>query len=161
MDLTDEELLEHISEATTMSKGMDEYDGRKSCAITTAKRLACFLGDEHIKDKGLNCQYIIARRPENQPTSERAIPVSIFSADPAVARSWLRKWCGGDIGSSKQTCMMDVVSPWLLCCCNMVHAFHAALAAMIDKPQLLKSNQSSFMHLVIPCVTHTPLLFCL
>ncbi len=26
-DLTDEELIEHISEATTMSKGLEEYDG--------------------------------------------------------------------------------------------------------------------------------------
>eukprot|EP00983_Pelagomonas_calceolata_P106852 1159279-Pelagomonas_calceolata.AAC.14 len=26
-DLTDEELVDHISEATTMSKGIDEYDG--------------------------------------------------------------------------------------------------------------------------------------
>lgn len=37
--------------------------GRKSCAITTAKRLAAFLGDERIKDKGLACQYVIARVP--------------------------------------------------------------------------------------------------
>lgn len=93
-DLTDDELIDYISEATTMSKGMDEYEGRKSCAITTANRLAQFLGDERIKDKGLNCQYIIAKKPENQPTSARAIPVSIFSADPNVARNYLRKWCG-------------------------------------------------------------------
>jgi hypothetical protein len=57
-------------------------------------------GDERIKDKGLNCTYIIARRPENQPTSERAIPCSIFSAEPPVARAWLRKWCG-DLGSGE------------------------------------------------------------
>ena len=68
--------------------------GRKSSAITTAKRLAQFLGDERIKDKGLNCNYVIAKRPENLPTSERAIPVAIFSTEPAVARSFLRKWCG-------------------------------------------------------------------
>jgi hypothetical protein len=43
--VTDEELLDYISESTTMSKGMDEYEGRKSCAITTAKRLAQFLGE--------------------------------------------------------------------------------------------------------------------
>lgn len=61
-------------------------------------------GDERIKDKGLNCTYIIARRPENQPTSERAIPISIFSAEPAVARSWLRKWCG-DLGSGACVCV--------------------------------------------------------
>ena len=27
-DLSDSELLDYISEATTMSKGMDEYEGR-------------------------------------------------------------------------------------------------------------------------------------
>ncbi|KAF8072990.1 POL2A [Scenedesmus sp. PABB004] len=99
VDLTDEELMEYISESTTMSKAMEDYGDRKSCAITTAKRLSAFLGDERIKDKGLNCTYIIARRPESQPTSERAIPCSIFSAEPPVARAWLRKWCG-DIGSA-------------------------------------------------------------
>jgi hypothetical protein len=58
------------------------------------------LGDERIKDKGLNCTYIIARRPEASPTSERAIPCSIFSAEPPVARAWLRKWCG-DLGTGE------------------------------------------------------------
>jgi hypothetical protein len=57
-------------------------------------------GDERIKDKGLNCTYIIARRPEGSPTSERAIPCSIFSAEPPVARAWLRKWCG-DLGNGE------------------------------------------------------------
>ena len=57
-------------------------------------------GDERIKDKGLSCQYIIARKPEAQPTSDRAIPVSIFSAEPALARSWLRAWCG-DVGAGE------------------------------------------------------------
>lgn len=83
-----------------MSKSMDEYEGRKSCAISTAKRLAQFLGDERIKDKGLNCTWVIAAKPENQSTTERAIPVSIFSAEPSVSRAYLRKWCG-DVGTSK------------------------------------------------------------
>ena len=68
--------------------------GRKSCAITTAKRLAQFLGDDRIKDKGLNCNYVVAKRPENAPTSERAVPVAIFSTEPSVARTFLRKWVG-------------------------------------------------------------------
>jgi hypothetical protein len=46
VDLTDDELMEYISESTTMSKAMEEYGDRKSCAITTAKRLALFLGEE-------------------------------------------------------------------------------------------------------------------
>jgi hypothetical protein len=37
-------------------------------------------------------QYVITRKPDGAPTSERAIPVSIFQAEPAVARSFLREW---------------------------------------------------------------------
>ena len=46
------------------------------------------------QDKGLNCNYVVAKRPDNLPTSERAVPVAIFSTEPAVARTFLRKWCG-------------------------------------------------------------------
>lgn len=98
VDLSHDELLSFISESCTMSKALDEYDGRKSCAITTARRLAQFLGDERIKDKGLNCNYVIARRPDNLPTSDRAIPVAIFSTEPSVARTYLRQWCGDIAG---------------------------------------------------------------
>ena len=41
------------------------------------------------------------------PTSERAIPVIIFSAEPAVARAYLRKWCG-DGGTGDAATMPDV-----------------------------------------------------
>ena len=101
--MSHEELLEFISESCTMSKALDEYEGRKSCAITTARRLAQFLGDERIKDKGLNCNYVVAKRPDNLPTSDRAIPVAIFSTDPSVARTYLRKWCG-DISGGDFEC---------------------------------------------------------
>ena len=60
--------------------------------------MASFLGDERIREKGLVCNYVIARRPEGTPTSERAIPVAIFATEPSVARTYLRQWCGGDIG---------------------------------------------------------------
>lgn len=95
--------------------------GRKSCAISTANRLAAFLGDERIKDKGLNCTYVIAKQPANQPTSERAIPVSIFSAEPPVARAWLRKWCGGNIGEGRgrrgvQVALSEILALWTTPC---------------------------------------------
>jgi hypothetical protein len=72
-------------------------DGVNPCCHDSQLALS---GDERIKDKGLNCTYIIARRPEASPTSERAIPTSIFSAEPPVARAWLRKWCG-DLGAGE------------------------------------------------------------
>lgn len=47
-----------------MSKSLEDYGDRKSCATTTARRLADFLGDEMVKDKGLSCRYIVARDPQ-------------------------------------------------------------------------------------------------
>ena len=44
--------------------------------------------------QGLNCNYVIAARPEGAPTSERAVPVAIFATEPAVARAFLRRWVG-------------------------------------------------------------------
>ena len=90
----DDELMRYISESCTMSKTLHEYEGRKSCAITTAHRLASFLGDGRIKDKGLNCNYVVSARPRGAPTSERAVPVAVFATEPPVARAFLRKWCG-------------------------------------------------------------------
>lgn len=47
-----------------MSKSLVDYGEQKSCAVTTAKRLADFLGDAMVKDKGLRCQYIVASEPK-------------------------------------------------------------------------------------------------
>ena len=62
-DIADSELLDYISESSTMSKSLSEYGEQKSCAVTTARRLADFLGDSMVKDKGLRCQYIVACEP--------------------------------------------------------------------------------------------------
>ncbi|CCK70723.1 DNA polymerase epsilon catalytic subunit KNAG_0F00540 [Huiozyma naganishii CBS 8797] len=90
--LEDEDLIELICENRSMSKTLKEYEGQKSTSITTAKRLGDFLGEEMVKDKGLQCKYIISSRPANAPVTERAIPVAIFSADIAIKRSFLRRW---------------------------------------------------------------------
>ena len=118
VDLSHDELLGFISESCTMSKALDEYEGRKSCAITTARRLAQFLGDERIKDKGLNCNYVIARRPDNLPTSDRAVPVAIFSTEPSVARTYLRKWCG-DIAGGAACCLSACILDCLIACLSV------------------------------------------
>lgn len=47
-----------------MSKSLVDYGVQKSCAVTTARRLADFLGATMVKDKGLRCQYIVAREPQ-------------------------------------------------------------------------------------------------
>ncbi|SCU99256.1 LAME_0G02454g1_1 [Lachancea meyersii CBS 8951] len=90
--LEDEDLIDLICENRSMSKTLKEYEGQKSTSITTAKRLGEFLGEEMVKDKGLQCKYIISSRPVNAPVTERAIPVAIFSADLSLKRVFLRRW---------------------------------------------------------------------
>ena len=90
--LADEELIELICENRSMSKALEEYGAQKSTSITTARRLAEFLGAQMVKDKGLNCKYIIASKPKHAPVTERAIPVAIFSAEVEVKRFFLKKW---------------------------------------------------------------------
>ncbi|KAL5974610.1 DNA polymerase epsilon catalytic subunit A [Asimina triloba] len=102
IDIADGELLDYISESSTMSKSLADYGEQKSCAVTTARRLADFLGDTMVKDKGLRCQYIVACEPQGTPVSERAIPVAIFETDAGIeiSKFYLRKWCkmSSDVG---------------------------------------------------------------
>jgi DNA polymerase epsilon subunit 1 len=90
--LTDQELFELISENRSMSKSLEDYGEQKSTSISTAKRLAEFLGDEMVKDKGLACKFIISIKPSGDPVASRAVPVAIFSAEPEIKRHYLRKW---------------------------------------------------------------------
>lgn len=90
-----EEVLEKISESSNMSRRLSEYpDSQKSLAITTARRIAEFLGPQMVKDKGLSCRFIISRLPIGRPVTERAIPVDIFRADPVLRTYFIRKWTG-------------------------------------------------------------------
>lgn len=77
-----------------MSKKLEEYGNKKSCAITAAKRLADLLGEQMVKEKGLACAYIISKYPTGTPVTERVIPAAIFNiTDEAVKASFIRKWC--------------------------------------------------------------------
>ena len=105
--LADEELIDLICENKSMAKTLEEYGAQKSTAITTAKRLAEFLGEQMIKDKGLNCKYIISSRPKNAPVTDRAIPVAIFSAEESVKRYYLRKWMREDPGDMDPRTVID------------------------------------------------------
>lgn len=90
--MPDYELFELIAEKRTMSRSLEDYGTQKSTSISTARRLAEFLGDEMVKDKGLNCKYVISKKPEGAPVTERAIPIAIFQAEPSVTKHYLRKW---------------------------------------------------------------------
>ncbi|KAK9328195.1 hypothetical protein V1520DRAFT_346727 [Lipomyces starkeyi] len=90
--LTDDELIDLICENRSMSRTLQDYGAQKSTSISTAKRLAEFLGDQMVKDKGLACKYIISEKPRSAPVTERAIPVAIFSSEESVKSRFLRRW---------------------------------------------------------------------
>jgi DNA polymerase epsilon subunit 1 len=90
--LETDELIDLISENRSMSRQLDDYGDQKGTSQTTARRLGEFLGAEIIKDKGLNCKFIIAERPHGSPVTERAIPTAIWRAEPAIMKHFLRKW---------------------------------------------------------------------
>jgi len=90
--LEDDELVDLISENRNMSRQLDDYGTQKGTSQTTARRLGEFLGAEIIKDKGLNCKFIIAEQPYGAPVTDRAIPTAIWKAEPAVMKHYLRKW---------------------------------------------------------------------
>ena len=78
-----------------ISKTLAEYGAQKGTSITCARRLAELLGDEMAKDKGLNVNFIISKKPIEQKVAGRAIPTEIFKYhDEAVRRRFLRKWTG-------------------------------------------------------------------
>ena len=90
--LEDDEVVDLISENRNMSRQLDDYGDQKGTSQTTARRLGEFLGAEIIKDKGLNCKFIIAEQPFGAPVTDRAIPTAIWKAEPAVMKHYLRKW---------------------------------------------------------------------
>lgn len=69
--MPDSELFDLISENRSMSKKLEDYGAQKSTSISTAKRLAEFLGDQMVKDAGLACKYVISRKPLGAPVTER------------------------------------------------------------------------------------------
>uniref|UniRef100_A0A182JCC0 DNA polymerase epsilon catalytic subunit n=1 Tax=Anopheles atroparvus TaxID=41427 RepID=A0A182JCC0_ANOAO len=91
-NMPDSELFELIAENRSMSRKLEDYGAQKSTSISTAKRLAEFLGDQMVKDAGLACKFIISRKPEGAPVTERAIPLVIFQSEVSVRRHYLRRW---------------------------------------------------------------------
>jgi len=84
-----------------------EYGGQKSTSISTAKRLAEFLGDQMVKDKGLACKFIISVKPNGAPLTERAVSVARFPAEESVKRAYLRRWL-----KDHSLCNFDPILDW-------------------------------------------------
>ncbi|VDK84402.1 unnamed protein product [Litomosoides sigmodontis] len=91
-NIPDHELFDLIAENRSMSKKLDDYGEQKSTSISTAKRLAEFLGDDMVKDVGLACRFIISKMPQDAPVAQRAIPLAIFQATSNISAHYLRKW---------------------------------------------------------------------
>src|SRR3569833_2102848 len=105
--LADEELMELISENRSMSKTLQEYGSQKSTSITTAKRLADFLGEQMVKDKGLFCLFFFCSCPWFAFVTERAVPVVFFSAEEETKRLYLKKWLKEDPADTDPRALLD------------------------------------------------------
>eukprot|EP00760_Papus_ankaliazontas_P037243 PhM_4_TR8447/c0_g1_i1/m.51369/K02324/POLE1; DNA polymerase epsilon subunit 1 len=104
----DDEILDVLTESRNMSRRLDEYPKeQKSLALTTARRLAEFLGPQMVQDRGLNCSFLISRKPEGKPVTERAVPITIFNTDDETRDSYLRKWTGDTAGRVSLREMLD------------------------------------------------------
>ena len=82
--MDDDEIMGLILEKKSLSRRLVDYGQQKGTAVTTARRLAEFLGEEMVRDAGLQPKMIISRMPIGRPVTERAIPVDIFAAEDAV-----------------------------------------------------------------------------
>ncbi|CAO3621731.1 unnamed protein product [Mucor hiemalis] len=147
INLDDDELFDLISENRSMSRTLEEYGTQKSTSISTAKRLAEFLGDQMIKDKGLACKFIISARPYGIPVSERAVPVAIFQAEPGVKKHFLRKWLRDN---SLETFDIRDILDWDY----YVERFGSVIQKLITIPAAMQK-----VHNPVPRVRHPDWLF--
>ncbi|EFC40096.1 predicted protein [Naegleria gruberi] len=95
------QLFDYITESSNMSKRLEEYGNQKAARITAAKRLVDLFGEQMVRDKGLVCSYIVAKKPENASVTERVIPTVVFQKEESVCLSFLKKW-------TKDTSMTEI-----------------------------------------------------
>ena len=60
-NMPNDELFDLIAENRSMSRKLEDYGDQKSTSISTAKRLAEFLGGDMVKDAGLACRFVISK----------------------------------------------------------------------------------------------------
>ncbi|XP_061721749.1 DNA polymerase epsilon catalytic subunit 1 [Cydia pomonella] len=144
-NMPDSELFELISENRSMSKKLEDYGGQKSTSISTAKRLAEFLGDQMVKDAGLACRFIISRKPEGAPVTERAIPLAIFQSPPGVKRHHLRRWLK-DSSVSEHIDIRDVLD-WAY----YIERLSGAIQKIITIPAAMQGVSDTTMHHLSHC----------
>lgn len=141
--MPDSELFDLISENRNMSKTLTEYEGQKSTSISTAKRLAEFLGDQMVKDKGLSCRFIISKKPEGSPVTERAVPLAIFQTHDKIKRRYLQKWL-------KDSSMTDFDIRCILDWDYYIERLNSAIQKIITIPAALQGV--SCIHYLNTCI---------
>lgn len=129
--IDDNELLDLLSESSTMSKSLTEYGDRKSTASTTAKRLAEVLGDSILNSRSLKCEYIISRLPASASVALRSIPVIIFHDSVDNIVSYLQRWC--EDSNIKSPDFRDIVD-WDY----YTQRFYGAIQKILVIPSLLQ-----------------------
>lgn len=90
--IDDSELIDYIVEERILGKSLKEYGEQKSTAITCARRISEFLGNEMVKDKGLVVKFIIAKKPFGAKVTERAIPTTIFEVEDSIKKTCIKRW---------------------------------------------------------------------
>jgi DNA polymerase epsilon subunit 1 len=91
------EILDYLQESRVLSRELSDYGVSKGVALSSARRLAEFLGPDVVKGKGgLCCYFVISRYPQDRPVAERAIPTQIFDAEMQVQRDFLFRWTRDD-----------------------------------------------------------------
>jgi DNA polymerase epsilon subunit 1 len=91
-NMEDPTLIELLGETKVLSRNVEDYGVQKGIALTAAKRLSEFLGKEFLNGKGLNCHFIISKKPDGAPLNERVVPISVFYLEEHLKNKMLKRW---------------------------------------------------------------------
>ena len=91
-NMSEEKIIELFSQLKVLSKPVSEYNNPNSIAVTSAIRLSKILGTPLGNTGGLNCKYIISKKPINEKLSLRAIPTVLFKLNMKKRNEFLKKW---------------------------------------------------------------------
>lgn len=92
--MSDRQIIELLAQLKVMSRDIGDYSAKKSLAMTACNRLLDVIGKQSLSTSGLSCNYVIIKKPESAPLSERALPVMVLGLESAQKMSFLRKWIG-------------------------------------------------------------------
>jgi DNA polymerase epsilon subunit 1 len=87
-----DEIIEYLGESRVLSRALNDYGSQKSTAIVAARRLGELLGEELVKDKGLNCHLLISKKPDGAAITDRAIPALVFKVEQSLRDKFLKLW---------------------------------------------------------------------